>query len=152
MAEGAAGAVSPAGDAGRGGDFDYLDDLNAKLTAHLVIGVVIMGLAVARVLWRRIGGLPPWASTLSAAERRLAGLTEKALLGLLFVMPATGIVLVLGGEDDLLPLHIGAHIAFFVVIALHVGMVLKHQLIDRDRLIGRMTWGRSTTDGSGTNG
>jgi cytochrome b561 len=39
---------------------------------------------------------------------------------------------------DLLPLHIAAHIAFFATIAVHLGMVLKHQLVDRDRLLVRM--------------
>jgi cytochrome b561 len=29
-------------------------------------------------------------------------------------------------------------VGFFVAIALHVGLVLKHQLIDRDRLLRRM--------------
>ena len=34
--------------------------------------------------------------------------------------------------------HIVSHIAFFVVIVLHVGLVLKHQVLDRDRLLRRM--------------
>ena len=57
---------------------------------------------------------------------------------LLFVVPATGIVLVASGDDDVLPLHVGAHIAFFVALAAHLGLVLKHQLVDRDRLLARM--------------
>jgi cytochrome b561 len=34
--------------------------------------------------------------------------------------------------------HVLTHIAFFVVFVLHVSLVLKHQLLDRDRLVRRM--------------
>ena len=37
-------------------------------------------------------------------------------------------------SDDAVALHVAAHIAFFVVVAAHIGLVLKHQLIDRDHL------------------
>jgi cytochrome b561 len=56
---------------------------------------------------------------------------------LLFVVPLTGLWLVVV-SDDAVALHVAGHIAFFVALALHVGLVLKHQLIDRDRLLRRM--------------
>lgn len=42
--------------------------------------------------------------------------------------------------DDiaLLVVHIALHIAFFVTLALHVGLVLKHQFLRSDRLLNRM--------------
>jgi cytochrome b561 len=43
-------------------------------------------------------------------------------------------------NEDALSLHVASHIAFFVSITLHVGLVLKHQLINRDGLLRRMTW------------
>ena len=52
------------------------------------------------------------------------------LLTLLFVIPLTGLSLVLG-DDDLLPLHIAAHITFFVALAAHVGLVLSRGLLPR---------------------
>ena len=107
------------------------------LTAHVLLGVTILVLAVVRLLWRRHTTLPPWAPGLSAAERTLAHWTERALYVLLFAIPLTGLWLVLV-SDDALAAHIAAHIAFFVVAAAHVGLVLKHQLIDRDRLLRRM--------------
>ena len=125
---------------GRGGDDDggYLADPDGLLTLHVLLGVLILTLAVVRVVVRRVDGLPPWAEGLSHRERTLAHWTEKALLTLLFVVPLTGIVLVAAGDDDVLPLHVAAHVAFFVALALHVGLVLKHQLVDRDRLLARM--------------
>ena len=45
------------------------------------------------------------------------------MLALLFVVPLTGLTLVLG-DDDLLPLHVAAHVVFFTALAAHVGLVL----------------------------
>ncbi len=56
---------------------------------------------------------------------------------MLFVIPLTGLWLVLV-NDDAVAIHVAAHVAFFVVFAAHIGLVLKHQLIDRDRLLRRM--------------
>ncbi|MGH3361188.1 MAG: cytochrome b [Nocardioides sp.] len=105
---------------------------------HVLLGLTILALAVARVVWRRIGGLPPWAETLSSGERTLVHWYEKVLVALLFVIPLSGLALVLSDDDAVLPLHVAAHIAFFVAIAVHLGLVLKHTLVDRDRLLSRM--------------
>ena len=59
------------------------------------------------------------------------------LLTLLFVVPGTGLLLVLG-EDDWLPVHIAAHVLFFATLALHVGLVLRHTVVRRDRHLHRM--------------
>ena len=83
-----------------------------------------------RVTWRRIDGLPPWAESLSEGQRRLAHWTEKVLLVLLFVIPATGLALVFG-DDDLLPLHVAAHVTFFVALAAHLFLVLRPRVLPR---------------------
>ena len=121
---------------GRGGDLDVFGD-DALLTAHVLLGVTILVLATVRLLWRRHTTLPPWAPGLSPAERTLAHWTERVLYVLLFAIPLTGLWLVLV-NDEALPLHIAAHVAFFVAFAAHIGLVLKHQLLDRDHLIRRM--------------
>ncbi len=124
---------------------------------HLLLGTAILLLAVVRLAWRRRAGLPPWAPGLSAFERRLAHRVEQVLYVSLFVIPLTGIALVLlSGEDwelgatdwraplelvdddVLLAAHITGHLLFFAAFAAHVGLVLKHQLVDRDRLLRRM--------------
>jgi cytochrome b561 len=115
---------------GHGGDDSVLGDGWDLVTTHVALGVVIVVLAVTRVLWRRASGLPAWAESLSARDQRLVVLTERTLLGLLFVVPTTGLLLVLG-DDDWLPLHVAAHIAFFVALAAHVGFVLRRGLLPR---------------------
>lgn len=120
---------------GRGGDVDVFD--GGLLTAHVALGVTILTLATVRVLWRRHATLPPWAPGLSAAERTLAHWTERALYVLLFAMPLSGLWLVLV-SDDAVGFHVASHLAFFAAFAAHLGLVLKHQLIDRDHLVRRM--------------
>lgn len=122
------------GDLGGG---DLLDGGLSLGEWHLLLGLTILGLGLARVLWRATTPLPPWAPALSTAERRLEGLLEKGLLALLFVIPVTGLLLV-AGEDGWLAAHVTAHLAFFVVVSLHVGLVLLHTVLRRDRHLQRM--------------
>jgi cytochrome b561 len=129
------------GESGRGrgrggGDLDVFGD-DRLLTAHVALGVTILLLAASRLLWRRHSVLPPWAEQLSATERTVAHWTERVLYLLLFVIPLTGLWLVLV-SDDAVTLHVSSHIAFFIAVAAHVGLVLKHQLIHRDGLLRRM--------------
>lgn len=109
---------------GRGGEDD--PDL---LWVHVALGVTILVLVVVRLLWRRTG-LPPWAPSLTEGDRRFLHATEVALLGSLVVVPVTGVVLVLG-DDDLLPLHVAAHVAFFAALAAHLTVVLRRRLLPR---------------------
>lgn len=157
----AGAACDPAGEQRSGGDTteeqqDRLDRLEEACEArtgdgydlawgdgwsmvevHVLLGVLIAGIGLVRVLWRARTPLPPWAEALTAGERALESRLEKALLALLFVVPGTGILLVLGGEDWL-ALHVTAHVAFFAGLALHVGLVLKRTVVQRDRLLQRM--------------
>ncbi len=104
---------------------------------HVGLGLLVLALALARVLWRRSTPLPPWAAHLSAGERRLEARLEKLLLALLFVVPATGLLLVVAG-DDWVPVHVTAQIAFLGAVALHVGLVLRHTVVRRNRHLARM--------------
>ena len=127
---------------GRGGDDDWSigfgpgDDRLA--TVHVALGLTILALTVLRLCWRRATALPAWAEGLSSGERQLATWTERLLYLCLLVIPLTGLSLLLV-SDDLLWLHVASHIVFFVALALHLGLVLKHSVVDRDGLFSRMT-------------
>lgn len=128
------------------------------LVVHAALGVLILLLAVVRSVWRRTTPLPEWAAGLSAVERTIEHVVERVLYTLMFAIPISGLALVLVSDaewdlgddrvfhppwpvaDDILLLlvHIATHIAFFAALLTHVGLVLKHQLIDRDRLLNRM--------------
>jgi cytochrome b561 len=123
---------------GRGGGYEVFGD-DTLLNVHVVLGLTILVLACVRLAWRLATPLPPWAEALSARQRTLAHWVERALYLLMFAIPISGLVLVIADDDDLLGVHIAAHLAFFVVIAVHVGSVLWHQLVRGDGLLGRMT-------------
>ena len=131
----------PGGGRGKGsGDRSRYEPFgsNHLLTVHVILGSVILTLAVIRLVWRWTTPLPPWADTLTAGERTLAHWTERALYGLMFAIPLTGLWLVLEDDDDARWPHVLSHIAFFIVFVLHISLVVKHQLVDRDRLLQRM--------------
>jgi cytochrome b561 len=98
--------------------------------AHVLLGLVIVALGVLRLAWRNTTPLPPWEPRLTPANRRFVHGTEVALLALQFLVPATGILLVTG-SDDLLAVHIAAHVAFFLALAAHLGMVIGKGLVPR---------------------
>lgn len=104
---------------------------NALLPLHIGLGVSILLMGIVRVLRRRYDGLPAWAEQLTPSQRHLATWTERVLLTLLFVIPASGIALVLSSDDDLTPLHVGAHIAFFIALIAHVGLAVTKGTIRR---------------------
>ena len=137
----------------------WLDgDEERLLSAHAPLGLTILALAIARVLWRASGTLPAWADGLSSVERRVMLWVERILYWLMFLIPLTGLSLVLASGEDwdvgertewqapleladdgaLLAAHIATHLTFFAALTVHVGIVLKHQLVDRDRLLNRM--------------
>jgi len=106
-------------------------------TLHIALGLSILGLALARLLWRRTTPLPPWAEHLGPGERRLESWLEKILLTMLLVVPATGLLLLAAGTD-LLPAHVAAQFVLLAMIAVHVGLVLKHTVVRRNRHLARM--------------
>lgn len=70
---------------------------------HVALGGLVIALALVRLVWRR----------------------SRALLTLLLLMPASGIALVLTGDDDLVWLHVTAHVAFFAVLVVHLTLNLR---------------------------
>jgi cytochrome b561 len=139
-------------------EFDDSDRVEDRLfVLHFTFGLTILVLATVRVWWRRARPLPPWAPTLSAFERRFAHWVERGLYLLMFAIPLSGLGLAIADErrlpvvgrleifevfddvDDFFEIaHIGSHLIFFAFFALHVGLVLKHQFVDRDALLSRM--------------
>lgn len=100
------------------------------LTVHVILGVSILLLAILRLWWRRQSALAPWAPQLSAAGRRVEHTVEMVFYALLFVIPSSGLWLVFV-DDDAVFVHVAAHLAFFVVLAVHVGIVVRYRLLRR---------------------
>lgn len=131
---------------------------------HKSIGLVALAIALARLLNRRAGQLPPWAPTLSDGEKAFIHRAEQMLYLAMFLMPVSGFLYVMAGGYGVhlfgrwhLPNPIGAlptlavtarwtHViagwVLLATIAGHVGLVLRHQLVLKDGLLWRMWPGR----------
>jgi cytochrome b561 len=96
---------------------------------HIGLGVAIIGLGLLRVLWRATTPLPPWSERYGPFGRTLQHWLEKAMLALLFLVPASGLLLL--RTDDLVGLHVAAHVTFYVVVGMHIVLQLFHRQVGR---------------------
>ena len=127
---------------------------------HKSLGLVVLLVALARVIWRRTTPLPNWADALTPVERAITSRLETLLYALMFLLPVTGFLFVMAGGYGVklfgaydLPNPIGKHetLAWWaqlchllltysavVVISWHVGLGLKKHIYDRARFFHRM--------------
>ncbi len=127
---------------------------------HKSLGLLALMVAVLRLLARKSGRLPDWAPTLGNCERAFIHRAEQVLYAAMFVMPVSGFVYVMaggygvnlfgilelgnpiGGKPWLAGIAGWIHTLTAVVLGLtlagHVGLVLWHQLVLKDRLLYRM--------------
>jgi len=130
---------------------------------HKWAGIVILTLSALRLAWR-LTHRPPTDAPMPAWQQRAARAVHRVLYGLFFAVPlagwayssAAGFPVVVFGVLPLpdwvpadrelaallKPLHKGLAWSLAVLVVLHVGAALKHQWIDRDRLLLRMMPGR----------
>lgn len=96
-------------------------------------------LTVAAVVAQFVVGwtMPVDDDAADRAKEPLEHWLEKLLLTMLIVTPATGLPLV-AGEDAWLPAHVAAQITLLALVAVHVGLVLSHTVVRRNRHLMRM--------------
>lgn len=135
-------------------------DYSWLVAIHRPLGMAIFVLAILRLINRRLTKLPPFPPTMSKVERFIASSSEKLLYTLMIALPLVGWGMLSAGHYPIvmfgsvhLPPILPAHpmlFAFlrqthtvlawllFATILAHVGAVLFHTLIVRDRLLDRM--------------
>jgi cytochrome b561 len=138
---------------------------NSLFIWHKNIGVVILVLVVARLLYRAAHPPPPLPDSLSPAQVRIAGLTHWGMYGLLLVMAVSGYVRVRAGgfpiealdalgvpplvpRSDALAntakaIHFWARFPLVLLILMHVGAAAFHGIVKRDGVFSRMWPGRA---------
>ncbi len=131
---------------------------------HKSLGLAALALAIARLVNRRVGQLPPWAPGLTGLEQKLIHRTEQLLYAAMLVMPLSGFLYCMAGGYGVLlfgvlalpnpigswPIvasvsrfvHIAAAFALLLPIGLHLGIVLGHHFLAKDGLLRRMLPGR----------
>lgn len=137
-----------------------LADYHWLVALHRPLGIAILILAIIRLINRKLTKLPPFPPTMSPLERRIASSSEKALYALMIALPLIGWGMLSAGHYPIvmfgavhLPPILPAHPALFAIlraahtvlayllfatILAHVGAVLFHTLIVRDRILDRM--------------
>jgi cytochrome b561 len=127
---------------------------------HRPLGIMILILAAIRLVNRICTKLPPFPLTMSPQERFIASSSEKLLYALMFALPLVGWGMLSAGHYPIVmfgPVHLPpilpanptlyavlrqshtilAYLLFATFLA-HLGAVLFHTLIVRDRLLDRM--------------
>jgi cytochrome b561 len=130
------------------------------LAIHRPLGLAILAFAVVRLVNRLSHRPPPFLATMSLVERRFATWSEYLMYALLLAQPLIGWAMLSAAGSPItiygpirLPgiapfniamyellrwCHIGAALSLFVVFTAHVGVMLFHALVLRDRIIDRM--------------
>jgi cytochrome b561 len=137
-----------------------LGNYHRLVAIHRPLGIIILILAIIRLVNRMFTTLPPFPPTMSQRERFLASASERLLYTLMFALPLVGWGMLSAGHYPIVmfgPVHLPpilpanptlyavlrkAHtiLAYllFVTFLFHLGTVLFHTLIVRDRLLNRM--------------
>lgn len=132
---------------------------------HKSLGLLALVLAIARLLNRKAGELPPWAPTLTPLEQDIIHRCEQLLYTAMLVMPLSGLLYVMAGGYGVrlfglfdLPNPIGSfpllaaaakwvHVASAMLLLLplgaHLALVLGHHFKAKDGLVNRMLRTRS---------
>ena len=127
---------------------------------HKSLGLLALLLAVARLVNRRAGALPPWAPTLTPLEQTIIHRAEQLLYAAMLAMPVSGLLYVMAGGFGVrlfgivdLPnpigtwpllamlakwVHVASAFALLLPLGAHLALVLGHHFGLRDRLLARM--------------
>lgn len=139
---------------------------------HKSVGLVILGLAIARVILRALHGAPPLVPGLPAWQRNAARVSHYALYALILLVPLAGwtgtsmccapvnvfwtlplTLPVEGGMERakaIFAVHATLAITLAGIVLVHAGAALHHHFVRRDRTLLRMlpaAWSASGRDG-----
>jgi len=137
-----------------------LGDYHRLVAIHRPLGIMILILAVIRLVNRKFTTLPPFLPTMSQRERWFATMSERVLYALMLALPLVGwgmlsaghYPIVMFGSAHLPPIlpanptlfavlrktHTVLAYLLFITFLAHLGTVLFHTLIIRDRILNRM--------------
>lgn len=137
-----------------------LADYHELVALHRPLGASILLLAAIRLVVRRLNPPPEFLPTIAGQERPVVIWSERLLYAFMFLQPLVGWAMLSASGDPvglggslvlppilpksaslyslLRPAHTIVAYLFFATILAHVGGVLFHSIVLRDRLIQRM--------------
>ncbi|SFK04918.1 cytochrome b/b6 domain-containing protein [Celeribacter marinus] len=140
--------------------------LQTLYSAHKTIGITVLLLAVLRIIWAVTQPRPVPLHPERRAETLAAEVVHWALYGAIIIMPLSGWVMH-ASESGFAPIwwplgqglpfvpkseavahaagavHSLAAWVIYATVAAHIGGALKHQIIDKDATLARMSHGRA---------
>lgn len=128
---------------------------------HKSIGLTVLALSLARLVWRLVHRPPPMPRSMAPGERRLANGVHRTFYALMILMPLTGWIMSSAGRyplnwfglfpvpkfavakgDAIVGLTDQAHLYLgwlLLLLALgHAAAALRHHFVLRDAVLGRM--------------
>lgn len=130
------------------------------ITLHKSIGLLILGLALLRIVWRLFNAPPPLPEAMPIHEKAIAHAAHFALYAVMIGMPLTGWAMSSAANfpasffglftlpaimepskeavDLLKAVHWYAAWGIGALILAHIGAALKHHFINRDTVLTRM--------------
>ncbi|WP_417266881.1 cytochrome b/b6 domain-containing protein [Celeribacter baekdonensis] len=150
---------------------ETVETLKTLYSVHKTIGVSVLFLAILRILWALTQTRPVPVHPERRAEMLLAEIIHWALYGAIIVMPLSGWV-IHSAESGFAPIlwpfgqnlpfvvksealahtagavHGLSALVIYLSVGLHIAGALKHAVIERDGVLGRMIKGRD----AGTSG
>jgi cytochrome b561 len=126
---------------------------------HKSFGVIILGMAVFFILWRKLGSRPSWPNTMTHWQKWLAKIVHLSLYFVLLAMPISGILMsqyygypvaVFGHDIPNLvsenkelssffhEMHEVLSFAIMGIVGLHIVGALVHHFYYRDRTLKNM--------------
>lgn len=154
---------------------DTVARLQTIYSAHKTIGITVLLLAVLRIGWAVTQPRPVPLHPERRAETLAAEVVHWALYGAILIMPLSGWVMH-ASESGFAPIwwpfgqglpfvpksDAVAHAAgavhglsawvIYLTVAAHIGGALKHQIIDKDATLARMSHGRDAGDAATPHG
>jgi cytochrome b561 len=126
--------------------FDMIEDglppaFNPLVAAHVFGGFLIFVLVAARLYIRIERGVPPLPETDPPLQRMAAHVSHYSLYALLIALPVSGAVAWFRGNEAAADAHSVMRALLLVLIALHVGATIYHQVVLKDGLMQRMRKG-----------
>lgn len=132
----------------------------AAMGTHKALGMAILALTLVRILWRLVNKVPPLPETMRAWERWATRFAHFLFYVLLILLPLSGWVWMSAADrpidffglftipsivapdkqvaDVLHERHELLGLTMLALVVLHIAAALKHQFVDRDRLLSRM--------------
>lgn len=128
-------------------------------SAHFTVGLVILAVVAARIVYRVINPPPPFPGPAARAEALLARATHWLLYAVLIVMPVSGYVMMAGDKPPIVVLglfdlpklpispsqgfvaaviHVYTQFAVYALIGLHLVGTAWHLFVRGDDLLSRM--------------